>query len=67
MTEEQKQAGQKEWEEVLKWEGEESERAIAELKKEGKWLPGLDSNNKALAYIGKERNRRLKEIQQKYK
>ena len=44
----------------------ESRKVIENLKKEGKYEYGLDTNSEELAYIGKERNRRLKEIQKKY-
>ncbi len=63
---ENKEAAEKEWKQVLEWAQMESRKVIENLKKEGKYEYGLDTNSEELAYIGKERNRRLKEIQKKY-
>ena len=57
---------QKEWENVREWVLDEEDRVTERLKKEGQYVPGLDSNTKHYAYIYQERNKRLKEIKEKY-
>lgn len=64
MTNEEK--AQKEWEAVRQWSVEEADRVTEQLKKEGKYIPGLDTNAEYYAYIPQECKKRLKEIKEKY-
>ncbi|MCH5271586.1 MAG: hypothetical protein J1E83_12690 [Lachnospiraceae bacterium] len=64
MTNEEK--AQKEYEAVRQWVLEEEDKVEERLKKEGRALKGLDTNQEDFAYIYEERNRRIKEIKEKY-
>lgn len=57
---------QKEYEAVLQWVLAEEDRVEERLKRAGKLLKGLDTNQEDFAYIYEERNRRIKEIKEKY-
>lgn len=57
---------QKEWEIVRQWVLDEENKVVEKLKSEGRYIVGLDSHRKEFAYIYEERNRRLKEIKEKY-
>ena len=64
MTNEEK--AQEEWYAVLRWSINEEERVTERLKKEGKYISGLDCNTKHYKYIYEECKKRLKEIKEKY-
>lgn len=51
---------------LMEWEEAESEKVIARLKSDGKVL-GLDGYPEEFAYIREERNRRWREILEKYR
>lgn len=55
----------KELRKLMSWEDKENEKVYARLKSEGKIL-GLDSCPEEFAYIREERNRRWREIIEKY-
>ena len=61
-----KEQAEKEYRELLSWEREESNKVTERLKKEGK-LVGLDTHQEEYAYIREIRNKKIKEIQEKYK
>lgn len=63
---ERQQAFSKEVKELFNWEEQESNRVITRLKLEGKKI-GLDSYSEEFVYIRRERNRRWREILEKYK
>ena len=57
---------QKEWEDVRQWSIDESNRVTERLKKDGQYVPGLDTNKEHYAYIYQEMDKRVKEIKEKY-
>ncbi len=61
-----KKQAQKEYEELKRWVSEEEEKVVEKLKSEGRYIGGLDANRTDFAYIYKERNKRLKEIKEKF-
>ncbi|WP_130861442.1 hypothetical protein [Bacilliculturomica massiliensis] len=68
MTREEKnELAQEEWEQALRENIEESEAMEKKLKAEGKYVGGLDTNQEYFRPIDEKLNRRLKEIQEKYR
>lgn len=57
---------QKAWETVRQWVLDEENKVMSKLKKDGMEIKGLDANHEAFGYIYKERDRKLKEIKDKY-
>lgn len=57
---------EKEYREVIEWVLSEEEKVTERLKSENKYVGGLDGNSKDFAYIYVERNKRIKEIREKY-
>ena len=57
---------QKEYEELREWVLDEEDRVVKRLKEEGRYIKGLDSNKTDFDYIYEERNKRIKEIKDKY-
>lgn len=66
LTDKQKESLEKEIQELFAWEREQREQLRKQLMDEGKWIGGLDSNQKDYAPIIAERNRRFSELQKKY-
>lgn len=60
-----KEQAQKEYEELMQWVLEEENRAGERLKADGRYVHCLDGNSVELAYIYRERNRKIKEIREK--
>ena len=63
--EERKRKATQEWKELLKWERSEEDKVMEQLRSEGAVM-GLDGHQERYAYIREIRNRRLKEIAEKY-
>lgn len=57
---------QTEYEAVIKWVLEEEDKVEEKLKKSGKYLGGLDTQQEEFAYIYEERDRRIMAIRKKY-
>ena len=57
---------QKEYDEVREWVLDEEDRVVEKLKLEGRYVRGLDGNQADFAYIYEKRNKRIKEIKEKY-
>ncbi|MBO5030751.1 MAG: hypothetical protein J6C19_14395 [Lachnospiraceae bacterium] len=57
---------EKEYREVTEWVLSEEEKVMHRLKSENKYLGGLDGQEEEFAYIYAERNKRIKEIREKY-
>lgn len=51
---------------ILEWANKEEQKVIEKLRREGRYKGGLDGEYQKLQDIKEERNRRLKEIQEKY-
>ena len=66
LTDKQKTGLEKEIRELFEWERAQREQLMRTLKDEGKWIGGLDGNQKDFALIISERKRRFREIQEKY-
>jgi len=66
LKEEIKNKAQKEFKEVIQWVLEEEDKVTNQLKKEGKYIGGLDTNHDDYAYIYKERDIRIAKIKEKY-
>ena len=67
LSEEQKEALKKEYEELQMWDRKQRQIRERRLKEEGKWIyGGLDTNQNEFADIIAERNRRFRELQKKY-
>ena len=60
------QLAQEEWNQVLQWAHDETEKVTQELRSKGR-LVCLDTNKESYKYIHDKVNQRLKEIQEKYK
>ena len=64
-TEQKEAMAKSEIEALLNWSVAEAKKVSERLHREGAKI-GLDTNHKEYAYIREERNRRLKEIAEKY-
>jgi hypothetical protein len=53
--------------EIFEWARQESRKKIEELKNQGIYTGGLDTTNRYLKDINAERNRRIKELQERFK
>ncbi|MCD8067755.1 MAG: hypothetical protein LUE87_02465 [Lachnospiraceae bacterium] len=62
-----REKAQQEWELVLKEAIEEENEITERLKREGKWIGGLDTNSEEYKPVNEKLKRRLKEIQEKYR
>ncbi len=51
---------------IFQWEDSEEKKIIDRLEQEGVFLGGLDTTNIYLDDLHKERNRKIKELQNKY-
>lgn len=60
------QAAEKEWKEIIDWVRSEEDRVTAQLKEEGTYVSGLDTNREAYRPIYEERDRRIAELKRKY-
>ena len=63
--EERKRQATQEWRELLARERAEENKVMEQLRREGAVM-GLDGHQERFAYIRETRNRRLKEIAEKY-
>lgn len=61
-----KEQAQIEYEKLRRWVLDEEDKAVDRLKDGGRYTEGLDGNHEELSYIYEERNRRIKEIKEKY-
>lgn len=61
-----KEAAQIEYEAVIKWVLNEEDKVEEKLKKNEKYLGGLDTQQEEFSYIYEERNRRIEAIKKKY-
>jgi len=66
LTDRQKKELEKEVQELFDWERDQCEQLRERLMDEGRWVGGLDSNQKDYAPIIAERNQRFRELQKKY-
>lgn len=57
---------QKEYEEVIQWVLNEEDKVVERLKKEGRYIGGLDTHQEEFAYIYEARNRMIQDIRNKY-
>lgn len=57
-----KEQAQEEVKKIQDWVFEEEDRVCDRLKREGRYMEGLDGQHEEFAYIYAERNRRIQEL-----
>lgn len=60
-------AANREMSDIFEWAVQEEERIIKKLKEDGKFKGGLDGYYEELEEVKRERDKRLRELKEKYK